>query len=217
MEMIKLTNVSKKYGDKVIYSEFNLTVNKNQTLVVLGESGSGKTTLINLMLNLTEYDGNIEGISFPVATVFQQDRLVKNLTVSENLRLVAPNIDTVKALKEVGLEGIENSYVNSLSGGMARRVALARAINFPSNFMFLDEPFINLDLAHKYKIMDLIKGNLNKTPKTVVMVTHDVKEAVYMADRIVVLSKGKIIYDDSQINEKTEKILFDLLININND
>ena len=182
---------------------------------VMGESGSGKTTLINMLLNLIDYEGEISGITLPVATVYQQDRLVKNLTVSENLRLVSENIDVSLALKEVGLEGTTDSYVKSLSGGMARRVALARAINYPSDKLFLDEPFINLDLAHKYKIMDLIKSKLKQTPKTVVMVTHDVKEAVYMADRIIVLSKGKIVYDNSRINEKTEQELFGLLMNIN--
>lgn len=215
MEVIELKNVSKKYGNNVIYSSLNLTIEKNKTLVVLGESGSGKTTLINMLLNLIDYEGEISGITLPVATVFQQDRLVKNLTVSENLRLVNENIDVSLALKEVGLEGTTDSYVKSLSGGMARRVALARAINYPSDKLFLDEPFINLDLAHKYKIMDLIKSKLKQTPKTVVMVTHDVKEAVYMADRIIVLSKGKIVYDNSRINEKTEQELFGLLMNIN--
>lgn len=212
--MIKLKTLSKRYGDNVVYNDFNLDIEENKTLVILGESGSGKTTLLNILMGLTDYDGKVVGIPDKISAVFQKDRLVQNLTVEQNIKLTSPNADVFAVLKEVGLEGKENSLPKSLSAGMARRVAIARALVSDAPIVFMDEPFINLDIGLKFSLIKKLKERLNVEPKTVVAVTHDVKEAVALADKIIVLSNGKIIKEIDDIKESTEKELFDTLMKL---
>lgn len=211
--MIKLINVTKTYQQKIVFENFNLDVQKGKILCVLGESGCGKTTLMNILTSLTDFKGSIEGLEQPLSVVFQQDRLVPNLTVLENLKLVFKDV-TTKELEIVGLQGTENLYPRSLSAGMARRVAILRALLFESKTLLMDEPFINLDIAVKYSIIDAIKqkrqSDTNK--QTVIMVTHDIKEAVTMADRIVVLKNGQIIKDIGNITADTEDEIFNLFL-----
>ena len=153
----------------------------------------------------------------PFSRVFQDDRLIPNLTVAQNLLLVNPSANVSKELKEIGLEGKENDYPKSLSGGMKRRVAILRALIFPYNTLLLDEPLNSLDLALKLSLIEKIKKSHKENGGTIVMVTHDIKEAVLIADRIIVLQKGKVVYDNSQIEKKTEDELFDLLSKRNNN
>ncbi len=216
MEMIKISNFSKKYGDFAVYQNFNLEIEEGKITVILGESGSGKTTLINAIASLIDYDGKIEGDFAPLSMVFQKNRLAENLTVEQNLKLVCPNMDVLPILKEVGLEEYKSAYPKSLSAGMARRVNVVRALLYPSKTLLLDEPLINLDIALKFSLMDIIKGNQKKDGKMVIFVTHDIKEAVYMGDRIIVLKGGRVIYDNSKITKKTEEELLGLMINREN-
>ncbi len=211
--MISLTNVCKNYDKKVVFENFNLQIEKGKVLCVLGESGSGKTTLLNILTGVTDFNGQIEGLEKPFSVVFQKDRLIPNLTVLNNLRLVNKDI-TPDHLEIVGLKGTENLFPKSLSAGMARRVAILRALLFDAKTLFMDEPFINLDIAVKYSIIEKIKSKRQeqKDVQTVVMVTHDIKEAVTIADRIVVLSNGQIIKDIGRVTADTEKKLFELFL-----
>ena len=210
MAMISVKNLCKEYGENKIFDNFNLDIFDGEVLAILGESGSGKTTLLNILAGLTEFKGDINGVQKPISMVFQKDMLVKNLTVKENLLLVNKNVDVEKALGQVGLAEKKDEFIKNLSGGMARRVAILRALIYQSKMLFLDEPFTNLDLATKFSLMDLIKDK--KQEKMVVFVTHDIKEAVYLADRIIILSKGKIVCDIDKINKNTEKKIFDILM-----
>ncbi len=213
MAMIKIENLNFSYEQKVIYDKFNLQIEKGKTTVILGESGSGKTTLLHILANLLDYSGEISGIDFPVSFVFQNDRLVKNLTVSQNLKLINKDCKVKDLLAEIGLSDYEDEYVKNLSAGMKRRLAILRALSFNSNIFLFDEPFINLDLKLKYSIMDKIKAE--KGEKTLILVTHDIKEAVYLADRIVLLKKGEIAFDitcDEYKKELLENILFQQLM-----
>ena len=210
--MIEIKNLTKKYGDKVVYENFDLKVQENKITVILGESGSGKTTLLSAMANLTDYTGEITGVPDRKSMVFQTDRLIPNLTVKENLTLINPDIDVEDALNSVGLTGCENLYPKSLSGGMSRRVAIVRALNFDAPVLFMDEPFINLDIAHKFNIIDKIKADQKVKPKTIIVVTHDIKEAVTMADRVVVIRAGKVVFDENFINKNTEENLYGVLM-----
>lgn len=214
---MKLNNICKKYGENAIYENFSLDIQPNKILVVLGESGSGKTTLLNILAGLTDFTGTIDEHADSVSMVFQQNRLVPNLTVEENLLLVNPNADVDFWLDSVGLLKNKKSYVKQLSAGMARRVAVLRAIICQSKLLLLDEPFINLDLALKFSLIDKLKNILKDNPRTVVMVTHDIKEAVAMADRIIVLARGVIVEDISEINENTENKLFGVMMNCGNE
>jgi NitT/TauT family transport system ATP-binding protein len=213
MAMIKIKNLTKTYGDKVVLDNLDLEFESGKITAILGESGSGKTTLLNIIAGITDYQGEVLRKSDNISVVFQKDRLIKNLTVSQNLKLVCQDIDVDVALQEVGLNGIGDYYVKNLSAGMSRRVAIVRAIHYPSDILLMDEPLINLDLAHKYLLIEKIK---NISDRTVLFVTHDIKEALLVADRILVLANGKIVKDVRKINKKTEEELFGLMMNVKN-
>ncbi len=212
--MISLKNISKRYGENIVYDNFNLLIEENKTLVILGESGSGKTTLLNILMGLTDFSGEIIGKPDKLSVVFQKDRLVQNLTVEQNIKLTSPNADVGKVLQEVGLSGQEKALPKSLSAGMARRVAIARALVNDAPVILMDEPFINLDIGLKFSMIEKLKSALSSRPRTVVAVTHDIKEAVSLADRIIVIANGKIVKDMTEIKENAEKELFDVMMNI---
>ena len=210
--MISLKNVTKRYGEKTVFENFNLDIEENKITAVLGESGSGKTTLLNMLARLTDFEGEISGAE-KVSMVFQRDRLVPHLTVKENILLVNENADVPALLESVNLKGAENLYPKSLSAGMARRVAIIRAFSHPAPLLLMDEPLVNLDLSLKFSIMEQIKNLQAETCKTVLFVTHDVKEAAFLADRTIVIESGKIIYDKNGGAEDTERVLTDILLN----
>lgn len=210
--MISLKNVTKRYGEKTVFENLNLDIEENKITAVLGESGSGKTTLLNMLASLTDFEGEISGVK-KVSMVFQLDRLVPHLTVKENVLLVNENADVPALLESVNLSGAENLYPKSLSAGMARRVAIIRAFSHPAPLLTMDEPLVNLDLSLKFSIMEQIKNLQAETGKTVLFVTHDVKEAAFLADRTIVIKGGRIIYDKNGRGKDTEKVLTDILLN----
>ena len=212
--MTELIDISKSYGDKTVFESFNASFRESKITAVLGESGSGKTTLLNILAGLTDYSGEIKNAPKRVAFVFQRDRLVKNLTVKQNIELVTKTADVSAALDDFGLDGCENKYPEELSAGMARRVAILRAMLFDSDTVLMDEPFVNLDVALKYRLIEKIKAKCKAENKTVIFVTHDIKEAVTFADEIVVLSHGKTIKIITEINKETENDLFNLMLSL---
>ena len=213
--MISIKNLTKKYDSKIVFNNLNLDIEENKITVILGESGVGKTTLLNVIAGLTDYEGKVSGEIKPMSYIFREDRLIPNLTVEENLKLVIPNVDVNTELEKVGLQKEAKSYPKTLSAGMSRRVSIARGIAFPSKLVLMDEPLINLDLALKFDLISKIKADVKEKEKTAIIVTHDVKEAVLLADRILVLNKGEIVKDIITINENTEQELFDFMVNIN--
>lgn len=127
--------------------------------------------------------------------VFQNDRLVPNLTVEENIKLVSPDADIPYLLAMSGLENAGGLYPKELSGGMARRVALLRAFSFKSSLMLLDEPFRNLDLALKLSMSKTFKDLWEEDGRTCILVTHDVEEALSLAKRVIIIEQGETVYD----------------------
>lgn len=199
--MISLKNITKRYGEKTVFENFNLDIEENKITVILGESGSGKTTLLNMIARLTDFDGEITGAE-NVSMVFQRDRLVPHLTVKDNILLVNKNVNVKALLDSVGLSGTENLYPKDLSAGMARRVAILRAFSSPASLILMDEPLVNLDLSLKYSLIAEIKRLKAESGKTVIFVSHDVKETVMLADRIMVIGGGKILYDKPSATER---------------
>lgn len=192
--MISLKNVCKSYGDTVVYDNFSLDIEEGGVLAVLGESGCGKTTLLNVLAGLTDFKGEVPRLRS--SYVFQSPRLVPNLTVKGNLKLIgAAEGEIEEMLSLVGLSGLGGRYPAQLSGGQAQRVALCRAFLFPSELMLLDEPFSSLDLKLKIAVMQVFIKLREARPVTTVFVTHDIDEALYLADRIVVLRGGSICGD----------------------
>lgn len=215
MEMITFKNFCVKYGDKTVFDGFNLNVSLSENTAVLGESGSGKTTLLNAIASLVPFSGGVSGVPQKIAAAFQEDRLVSCLTVKENLALTTGEEGIERDLESFSLSDKAQSYPSRLSGGEKRRVALLRAYRFNAPLYVLDEPFNSLDLKLKIKLEELFKKRVKDNSAALLFVTHDIKEAVSLADRIIVVSGEsgvcKVVADVKNVNEKTEEYLFGLL------
>lgn len=192
--MIEIKNLSKNYPNVPLYTNFNLSLEEGKITCLLGSSGCGKTTLLNAIAGLTECEGSLPKLR--CSYIFQSPQLVPNLTVFGNLLLVCKDEHKIiDMLKRVGLEKKAKSYPVNLSGGEAQRVAIARAFLYKSDILLMDEPLASLDLKMKKQIIELFFEIWNEDGRTVLAVTHDVDEAAAIAQRIVVLSNGRIVSD----------------------
>jgi len=194
-----IARLQKHFGPTEVLAGIDLVMPQGAITVVLGPSGCGKTTLLNILAGLDgDYAGSIDGFSEGRASyVFQEDRLLPWLCARDNIAFVLrPSMEagparqrSEAALAAVGLEDQANARPPAMSGGQRRRVALARAFAYPSDFLLLDEPFSSLDLKTRIAVMDLFVDVRAKDGRCAVVVTHDVREAIYLADRIAVLSE----------------------------
>jgi len=185
------------------------TVPQGQFCCLVGPSGCGKTTLLNLLSGLDEnldgtimYRDNSIPKNWPIGYMFQEPRLMPWLTVKQNVAIVtqqtAEEIKLSETLiNEMGLNKYMNSFPSELSGGMQRRVAIARAFVNRPKILLLDEPFISLDETVGNLLRQMLLKLWENQKTTIIFVTHDVREAIYMSDRILFLSKGpsKVIHD----------------------
>jgi ABC-type nitrate/sulfonate/bicarbonate transport system ATPase subunit len=170
----------------------------NEFCVLFGPSGCGKSTLLNIIAGIDRnFSGSLlfDGDRDPrIGYVFQAPRLLPWRTVRENLELVLPRAAddaTVDGLlAEIGLAEVAQFYPSRLSGGMARRVALARAFAIEPDLLLLDEPFVSLDAAAAARLRALLLRLVAARPATVLFVTHDATEAVTLANRVLLLSAG---------------------------
>lgn len=200
---MRFTNFSKSYGDNKIYENFNLEVSDSEITCILGESGSGKTTLLNAVAGLIPYGGEITKVK--CSYVFQKPRLVPNLKVKENLKLVCKDEEKInRMLAAAGLSDKAEEYPKNLSGGQAQRVSVIRAFLYEADAYLLDEPFSSLDLKLKIKLAGEFRAAWEKNKKCVLFVTHDADEALYFADRIVVLKSGEAVSDFTLSGGKRE-------------
>ena len=228
--MIQLVNVFKFFGEKRALNNINLTIADGETLAIIGGSGSGKSTLLRLMIGLIKpSSGNIfidgEDISnfneeqmtkirLKMGMVFQYSALFDSMTVGDNVAfglvehsdLPRDEINRIvkEKLKQVGLEGVENLMPNELSGGMKKRVSLARAIAFGPKIIFYDEPSSGLDPVTTNKIDDLIISTQKALNVTSIVVTHDMVSACKIANRIAMVYNGDLIAVDTV--EKFKKL-----------
>jgi sulfonate transport system ATP-binding protein len=188
--------VVRKFGDRVVLDHLDLTIADEELVVLLGPSGCGKTTLLRLLAGLDRPDGGTVEVPVKRAIVFQGDRLLPWQRVLPNvtLGLRGPDADqrAEKALAEVGLAGRERAWPKELSGGEAQRVALARALVSEPELVLLDEPFAALDAITRLRMHNLVRALRRQHHASMLLVTHDVDEAIALADRIVVMSQGRI-------------------------
>jgi len=201
---ITLTSLNKEYDGKTVFSDASFKFPKGQITALMGPSGSGKTTIMNILLGLEDYQGNLLGYkdnaSFnnhqaDVSVVFQENRLLPWITIRKNVELVLKekmnqfeaSILAQEALDLVELGASADLMPEELSGGMQRRVALARAIAFDGDIVLLDEPFTGLDEELKQRIASVVTSRFKERGKTVILITHDSEEAAKYADHIIKL------------------------------
>ena len=190
------------YGDVTALSEFDLTIEAGEFVVVVGPSGCGKSTMLHIAAGLdTQYEGLFEapGGKPRSAYLFQTPRLLPWLTAEDNVSLVlqARGLGRVNSremareyLRTVGLSGSERVYPNHLSGGMQQRVALARALAVQPELLLMDEPFGALDELTARRLRSELAEVCLAQQRTILFVTHNVTEAAFFADRVVVMSPG---------------------------
>ena len=188
--------VVRRFGDRVVLDHLDLTIAGEELVVLLGPSGCGKTTLLRLMAGLDRPDGGTLEVPVRRAIVFQGDRLLPWQRVLPNVTLGLQGPDAGQraraALAEVGLAGRERAWPKELSGGEAQRVALARALVSDPRLVLLDEPFAALDAITRLRMHKLVRALRRQHHAAMLLVTHDVDEAITLADRIVVMSAGHI-------------------------
>lgn len=184
-----------------IFEEFHLAVEPGEFVCLLGPSGIGKTTLLNMISGLdADYHGRIAFHGAPdprIGYVFQTPRLLPWRTVLQNILLPLPSTETARKtalglLAGMGISDTRDVYPERLSLGMQRRVALARAFAIDPDILLMDEPFVSLDETTADRLRDLLIGMLAQRPATVVFVTHDSRDAIRMASRIIVLSGSPV-------------------------
>ncbi|WP_077398904.1 ABC transporter ATP-binding protein [Cellulophaga omnivescoria] len=211
--MLDLINLKKVYptpkGDYVVLENLNLQIMKEEFVTIIGHSGCGKTTMLSMIAGLNSISGgNISVLGNPVkgpgpdrGVIFQSPSLMPWMTALQNVLLgvnqVFPHIpkkqrvDIAKYyLHKVGLDGAFNKKATELSQGMQQRVGIARAFAIKPKVLLLDEPFGMLDSLTRGELQDILIEIWNKEKITAVMITHDVDEAIFLADRVVMMTSG---------------------------
>lgn len=209
--IVAVENVGKTYttvkGDEVVALEdISISVQKEETVAIVGPSGCGKSTLLRLIAGVEQQsDGKIDRAThdgrFVVGYVFQDSSLMRWRTVYDNIKLPLEvtgkqNYEKIDQLIEmIGMKGFEKAYPIELSGGMQRRVSIARAFVHEPSIVLMDEPFTGIDELTKEGLQHELGTMLRNLRATAMLVTHDIEEAVFLSDRIFVMSRrpGKIV------------------------
>ena len=228
--MIEVKNLSKSYGNRGVLSDINFAITQGQAVAIVGESGVGKSVLLKCLIGLVKPDvgtiyvdnklinsmnfRQLQNIRSQIGMVFQFGALFDSMTVSENIslalqKLTKLNEDEIRervfnSLKDVGMENTEELMPSELSGGMKKRIGIARAIAIQPSYLFYDEPTTGLDPV----MIDSINRLINKFQKndsvTSVIITHEMRTVNEVADRVLMLHNGSIIYDGNPENIKNE-------------
>lgn len=207
-KMIKIEDLTVKYKNEVAIENLNLSIEKGKSYAIIGKSGCGKTTLLYTMAGIiSNYEGNLE-IEGETSLILQNLGLFNWFTVSKNILLGLNKNKFTKEekiklvnniIEELDLSEIKNKYPKELSGGQKQRVAIARTIISNPEILLLDEATSALDSINKEKIQELLLDIKNKKKITMILVTHNIEEAVFLGEEIIVMKDGKI---DSIISNK---------------
>jgi ABC-type nitrate/sulfonate/bicarbonate transport system ATPase subunit len=194
IKMVEVYIREKMFNKIKILENINISLKEGEFLSIIGPSGCGKTTLLNLISSLdTNFNGTCKIYSSNISFMFQDHRLIPWLNIKENLLIVSKNknLEEINELLNlVGLTDILDEYPKNLSGGMARRVSLVRSFINQPKVLFLDEPFISLDYPTANSLKKDFLKLCKKFNSTVILVTHDLSEAVHLSNRILFLSKN---------------------------
>nr|WP_221333588.1 ABC transporter ATP-binding protein [Nocardia transvalensis] len=201
MTIVETRGLTRRFGDRIVLRDLDIRIRRGEFVALLGRSGSGKSTLLRA---LAEIDDGVAGsgrLDVPAerAVVFQDSRLLPWIRVLDNVVLGLRGRDTRErgraALAEVGLAGRERSWPKELSGGEQQRVALARSLVREPALLLADEPFGALDALTRLRMHTLLQDLCARHTPAVLLVTHDVDEAVLLADRVLILDDGRIAAD----------------------
>jgi len=222
--IIEAINIKKSFGDLRTLEDVSLSLEKNQIVTLLGPSGCGKSTLFDIISGLEKPDIGqvfIEGENYigktgRVSYMHQKDLLLPWNTILNNvcISLIIKGFKRSescekanKYFKLFGLEGFENHYPSQLSGGMKQRAALLRTYLFADDIMLLDEPFGSLDAITRRKMQLWLLGILEKLKASVLFITHDIDEAIFLSDRIYLLSKRPaVVKEIFDVNIKKPRV-----------
>jgi sulfonate transport system ATP-binding protein len=198
--VVRLKNCSRSFGSTCVLTDLDLSIAPGEFVALLGRSGSGKTTLLRTLAGLDDPQGQDIRVPASRATVFQDARLLPWKKVWQNVALGLPGgarrHHAEQALREVGLEHRLDAWPLTLSGGEAQRAALARGLVRRPELLLLDEPFAALDALTRIRMHALVLELWRVHRPAVLLVTHDVDEAMALADRILVLDKGRIAAEE---------------------
>lgn len=198
--VVRLRGFSRAFGATTVLDALDLAIAPGEFVALLGRSGSGKTTLLRTLAALDPPDGQDVRLPASRATVFQDARLLPWKRVWQNVALGLRSVDAsaraLAALEEVGLGHRRDAWPLTLSGGEAQRAAIARALVREPELLLLDEPFAALDALTRMKMHALVLSLWHRHRPAVLLVTHDVEEAMALADRILVLDHGRIVAEE---------------------
>lgn len=204
-DILKVDNLTKSFGDLLVLDEVSFSVKKGEFLCIVGPTGCGKTTFLNSLTKLNKINSGsilfqgeeIDPQKHDLAYIFQEYSTMYWLTVEQNIayglkikgyskELIKERVDNV--IEMVGLEKYRKYYPGQLSASMLQRVVIARGFAVQPKLLLMDEPYGQLDLQLKYKLEDELLQLWKKTGTTVIFITHNIEEAVYLSDRILVLT-----------------------------
>jgi len=210
MSHLDIRVAKKKFGDKIVLEDVQLQVEKGEVVSLIGASGCGKSTLLRIVSGLEhEYTGSVRldgvklaGVTRDIVFIFQEPRLFPWLSVADNISFDIGKVghdDTrvAELLAEVGLTGFDQALPKQLSGGQAQRVAIARGLYRHPKVLLLDEPFSAVDAFTRIRLQDLLADIAKLHGVTILLVTHDVDEAVFLSDRVIVIGNqpGTVVAD----------------------
>lgn len=204
--LVELKHVQKRFGDHEVLQDVNLQVKPGDFVAIVGKSGCGKSTLLRLLAGLDQPSGGdvcidsqpLRGINTAARIMFQDARLLPWKSVIDNVGIGKQGVWKTKAaqlLAQVGLADRADEWPAVLSGGQRQRVALARALVAEPKLLLLDEPLGALDALTRIEMQRLVEAIWLKQRFTAVLVTHDVEEAVALADRVILIEQGRIVLD----------------------
>ena len=228
--MIQVKNISKSFGGNNVLKNISFNVNKGDSLAIVGKSGAGKSVLLKSLIGLIDVDegeiiiddNNIRNMKFKeiqkirskVGMVFQFGALFDSMSVYDNIALALENRKMTKEekdeligsyLEEVGMEGTEQLMPSELSGGMKKRVGIARSIAMKPTYLLYDEPTTGLDPVMTDSINRLIKKIIDIEKVTSIIVTHEMRTVYDVTDRVVLINEGEIAYNGSSENIKKQE------------
>lgn len=216
--VLEVEDLEKSYGTEggslQVFTDFNFQLYDDEFICILGKSGCGKSTMLQCIAGLEEYqNGDIRGNYDSVGYVFQEDRLLNWKTVRQNIKIVLESNNVPETehderieyyLSLVGLDHIANKYPLQLSGGMKQRVAIARALAIEPDVLLMDEPFSSLDEITARELRESFLEMIRELNQSVLFVTHNVSEAVFLSDRIIVLADESPSYISENIENELD-------------